>query len=106
MAFNLDISEEQRAKAWYERATELNNRAKAEMDQAQQALKELPNCATGKFLNEVVSLGDQVIDGMSSIMEGMSALCDVVTKVIENAKQVIGELVTGAGNVIKNIMGH
>lgn len=96
MGFILNIQTEAEANAWKARANDLNERAKKAVDEAMALLKEMPNIATGKFFNEVLEIANDVCTGMQKILEGMKTLCDVVNRIVQKAKQVIGELLDSA----------
>ena len=105
MAFSLDIKNEAEANAWRQRANTLNEQAKQAVDEAMELLKTMPDVATGNFFNEVVSLGNQICEGMVQIMDGMQKLCDVISSVVEAVKNKVGDLLGDAVNVARSIMG-
>ena len=103
MAFILNIQTEAEVNAWKARAQELNQQAKQAIDEAMELLKEMPNIATGKFFNEVLSLANNVCTGMQKILEGMQELFNVVSSIVDLAKKAIAGLVDAALGTAKAI---
>lgn len=101
----INLRDEASVNAWKAKVMDLNVKAKELVDHATQVLKDLSEMAKGNFFNKVVEYADQVIVGVTKIMEGMGEILNVVNTLVDKAKQMIEELAGGVGQVITAIIG-
>lgn len=102
---NINIKDEASVESWKSRAFDLNERAKTVIDHATQVLKDLSDMATGNFFNKVIEYADEVVIGVTRIMEGMGQILNVVNDIMSKAKRMIEDLASGVVDVVKNIVG-
>ncbi len=102
---NINIKDEASVESWKSRAFDLNERAKTVIDHATQVLKDLSDMATGNYFNKVIEYADEVVIGVTRIMEGMGQILNVVNDIMSKAKRMIEDLASGVVDVVKNIVG-
>lgn len=102
---SINIKSEASVNEWKARAYDLNAKAKELVEHATRLLNELSEMAKGNFFNKVVEYADQVIVGVTKIMEGMGEILNVITSLVDKAKQLIDDLLGGVGQVISQVVG-
>ena len=105
MADNINIKDEASVNRWKARVMDLNAKAKELIDHATQVLKDLSQMAKGNFFNKVVEYADQVVVGVTHIMQGMGELLNFVNDLVSKAKQMLEGFVEGVAGVVGKIIG-
>lgn len=99
----VDIKEKASVDRWLAKAEALNQRAETIIKEATNVLADLKDVAEGLFFNKVVSYANQVLEGLTEIMQGVRKLCDVVNNVVEWGVQKVGELLQNAADTVGKI---
>ncbi len=99
------IAEISAINTWQQHAQELNNRAKQLVDEALNALREFSERAKGNIFDEMKNLSNQVINGMTKVLEGMQMLFDAITEIKNKVQAMLDNILQGIIQVAAKAIG-
>ncbi len=99
------IRDEASVNGWKADAERLNERANTIIQQSMDLLKSFSEMAEGNIFTQMISLADQVVQGMTKVMESLTELLNAVTELVNYVKNILSNLVEGVGKLRSGSIG-